>query len=121
MNSNNNSNNSSPSRSRREADNNDDELVQNHATSSHHSQERIFEEGDHHSVHAEEILPESGKEVDTKPRTKDSTSVISVTDDAPMRRQLSFAIAKLTHGEDIILKGYGSNISKVVRMAEILK
>ena len=38
-----------------------------------------------------------------------------------MRRQLAFAIAKLNKNEDITLSAHASNISKAIRMAEIIK
>jgi DNA-binding protein len=44
-----------------------------------------------------------------------------ITEQSSMRRQLAFAIAKLSKSEDITISAYASNISKAIRMAEIIK
>lgn len=38
-----------------------------------------------------------------------------------MRRQLSFAIAKVRSNQEIVISSFGLNIPKAVRMAEIIK
>ena len=86
----------------------------------HLSKERAFADDEHNSVQAEEGLSKE-KEVDHRPQSSDSASVVNVTEQSLMRKQLSFAIAKLFQNEDIILKAQGLNIGKAVRMAEIIK
>lgn len=85
-----------------------------------HLKERVSDEGEHESVHAEGGLTNEN-EVDTKPCLKDGAAIITVTDQTFMSRQLSFAIAKLLNNEEIILKASGMSIPKAVRMAEICK
>jgi DNA-binding protein len=38
-----------------------------------------------------------------------------------MRRQLAFAIANVKKGEDVTISAQANNISKAIRMAEIIK
>lgn len=52
---------------------------------------------------------------------KESPSVVQVTEQTYMRKQISFAIAKLLNGDDIILRATPSNMGKAIRMAEIIK
>lgn len=87
-----------------------------------HSKERVFDEGEHTSVHAEEGLSREKEHVQShRAQTTDSNDVITVTESTLMRRQLSYAIAKLFNNDDIILKAQGHSIGKAVRMAEIIK
>lgn len=53
--------------------------------------------------------------------SSDTRNVIMITEQSSMRRQLAFAIAKLLKNEDITISAYASNISKAIKMAEIVK
>jgi hypothetical protein len=71
-------------------------------------------------VCAEGGLPPK-REHNARPNAKGSPGVIVITEDSIMRRQISFAIAKLTSNEEITIRAHNQYIPKAIRMAEILK
>nr|AAM96948.1 macronuclear development protein 2 [Stylonychia lemnae]AAP20880.1 macronuclear development protein 2 [Stylonychia lemnae] len=58
---------------------------------------------------------------DEEPVKRDDRNLIKIYEDSSMRKQLSYAIYQLRERQTITLQAFGENISRAVKMAEILK